>query len=291
MVDPVTFAPAGDPAGQEWIRRLPALLRTMCRCWGLALEDDTVAHGYSAVVLRVTREGERFALKLTWPADGIVEEAQALAAWDGRGTVRMIESDIRHGSMLLERLDASRTLLSLAPLDAAPVAGGLMRRLAIPAPPGFRDLRDLAGTTRRSLETSQERAESPVPAGWVREAITLARHFEHHAGNDLLIHSDLHYDNILAGGHEPWLAIDPRAVAGEPECAVPVLMWTRADQVEDDAGLRRLLALLVESGSLDAEKARSWVIVRCVDYWLWGLEHGLTRDPECCRRVLQALTM
>ena len=33
---------------------------------------------------------------------------------------------------------------------------------------------------------------------------------------DRLLHWDLHYDNILAGDREPWLAIDPEPLAGDP---------------------------------------------------------------------------
>jgi streptomycin 6-kinase len=109
-----------------------------------------------------------------------------------------------------------------------------------------------------------------------------------HAGTNLLIHADLHYDNILAGQRELWLAIDPRPVAGEPEQAVPELLWTRHD-VESQEGIQRMLRALVESAGLNGERARSWVIVRCVDYWLWGLDHGLTEDPKRCRLILQSL--
>jgi hypothetical protein len=30
-------------------------------------------------------------------------------------------------------------------------------------------------------------------------------------------------------------------------------------------------------------------IVRCVDYWLWALENGLTEDPGRCRRIIEIL--
>ena len=50
-----------------------------------------------------------------------------------------------------------------------------------------------------------------------------------------------------------------------------------------------MLAALVDSAGLDTDRTRLWVIVRCVDYWLWGLEHGLTQDPKRCQRILQAL--
>lgn len=85
------------------------------------------------------------------------------------------------------------------------------------------------------------------------------------------------------------MAIDPKAVAGDPEHAVAELLWTRLHEVDGTAGLQRLLAILVESAELDAASARGWTIVRCVDYWLWGLEHGLTEDPARCRRILEVL--
>jgi streptomycin 6-kinase len=32
-----------------------------------------------------------------------------------------------------------------------------------------------------------------------------------------------------------------------------------------------------------------WVFVRTIDYWLWGLENGLTSDPLRCQRIAEAL--
>jgi streptomycin 6-kinase len=61
------------------------------------------------------------------------------------------------------------------------------------------------------------------------------------------------------------------------------------DELEDAAAIRRLLAVLADSGELDGEKARGWAIVRCVDYWLWELANGLTEDPKRWRRILAAL--
>ncbi len=94
---------------------------------------------------------------------------------------------------------------------------------------------------------------------------------------------------MRAGERESWLAIDPKPVAGDPEHAVPELLWTRVDDVDGAKGIRLLLAVLVDSGALDAGLARGWAIVRCVDYWLWGADHGLTEDPKRCQRILEAL--
>lgn len=44
-----------------------------------------------------------------------------------------------------------------------------------------------------------------------------------------------------------------------------------------------------EAAELDPALARSWTLVRCVDYWLWGLSVGLTNDPACCDTIINWL--
>ena len=285
----IEFAASGDVEGRAWIADLPTLIRTMCQRWGLAVENEVAHNGYHGIVLPVRRGEEPYVLKLTWPANRAVDEARALAIWDGHGAVRMFEADLDHGAMLLERLNARQTLRDLNLTEAVAVAGRLLRRLAVPAPRGFRQLTDLVNDLAPTLDERQESLGHPVPDTWLEAARDLSQQLEDCTDNRLLIHADLHYGNILAGERESWLAIDPKPVAGDPEHAVPELLWTRVDEVEGAVGVRRLFAALIESGALDAEKARSWAIVRCVDYWLWGIEHGLTGDPKRCQRIIQAL--
>nr|WP_268248763.1 aminoglycoside phosphotransferase family protein [Actinoplanes ianthinogenes] len=130
----------------------------------------------------------------------------------------------------------------------------------------------------------QERCGGPLVSQALRYAVELPGR-----GEQVLVHADLHYGNILAGRRRPWLAIDPRPVRGAPEHAVPELMWSRADDLSSGAEIRRLLSTMVDAGGLDGSLARAWVITRCVDYWLWGVERGLTVDPVRCSRVLAAL--
>jgi streptomycin 6-kinase len=291
MVDPVRFAAAGDPQGREWILGLPALVRSLCRLWELEIDVGTLRHGYNGIVIPVRRRSDQLALKIAWPANSVADEAHALKIWDGRGLVRLVEADLGQGALLLERLDAHRPLKELAPLHAAAVAGALLRRIAIPAPPGFRDVRTLLHGITESLQLWRDLSDPPIPVPtcWLDEAIRLSTYLEDHACTDLLIHADLHYDNILAGEREPWLAIDPRAIAGEPEQAISELVWTRIAPDEDGGNIVRIFQTLVEAAALDCERARTWVIVRSADYLLWGVQHGLTIDPGRCRRILETL--
>lgn len=127
-----------------------------------------------------------------------------------------------------------------------------------------------------------------MPQRWVDQASELLPALQSSDGRTL-VHTDLHYGNILGAEREPWLAIDPRPVAGDPERSVPELMWWRLDLDARPDEIRTLLDTLVSAGSLDPDKARAWTIVRAVSYWLWGLQAGLTIDPVRCERLLEAL--
>ncbi len=292
IVVPVAFAAVrsadGGDVGRQWVAALPALVERLCQQWGLEVEDPAPMHGYFGLVVPVKRRGERCALKISWQEDVTADEAIALATWDGRGAARLLAANPEAGALLLERLDWRRSLRHLELLEAAAVAGGLVRRLAVAAPPGIRTLHDVADDLAASLPSRQEKLGRPVSKRWLDAACDLARELGPHV-SDRLVHGDLHYGNVLAGQREPWLAVDPKAVAGDPEFSVPELLWTRIDEVSDASGVRRLLAVLVESGALRADIACGWAILRCVDYWLWGLANGLTNDPVRCQRVLEAI--
>jgi streptomycin 6-kinase len=105
----------------------------------------------------------------------------------------------------------------------------------------------------------------------------------------LLVNYDLHYADVLASEREPWLAVDPKVVVGDPEFGVAQLLWRRLEDIEAQGGLERHFRLLTEAAALDHQRARAWTLVRCVDYWLWGLSVGLTEDPARCEIIVNWL--
>lgn len=49
------------------------------------------------------------------------------------------------------------------------------------------------------------------------------------------------------------------------------------------------LGVIADAAGLDHDHARQTALYRTVDYWLWGLGHGLTEDPDRCTRLAGAL--
>jgi streptomycin 6-kinase len=270
-------------AGRKWLAALPRLVERLCAQWGLVV-DGPVMHGYLGLVVPVQRGDEACVLKVSWVDEATQEEAAALAAWDGRGAVRLLEVQPSLGAMLLERLDFTWSLGRVGIEQAIPIAGRLLRRLAIPAPAGLRPLPAVATELAETLPARWEAVGRPLPRRLLDQACDLARQLGPAAGR-LLVNYDLHYEDVLAGQREPWLAVDPKVVVGDLEYGVAQLLWCRLEEIEAQGGLDIYFRVLTEAAGLDPELTRGWTLVRCVDYWLWGLSVGLTEDPARCERI------
>jgi len=285
------FGPFRSADGKAWIAALPSLVDDLARRWGLATAGGEFWHGYNSVVLPVSQGGRPLALKLTWPPEQALGEVAALATWQARGAVKLVAVDTPHGALLLERLNPARSLSALHVTEAAAIAGALIRTLAIEAPAEtFPALQDTADELATTIPARQRSLHDLVPADWVTRATSLAASLAYDPQR-LLVHTDLHYGNILATQRpgQLWAAIDPVAASGAPERSVAELLWTRADELPDSQAITGLLDVIVENGQLDQAKAVAWGFVRTIDYWLWGLENGLTVDPVRCERIAAAL--
>lgn len=279
-----TVAREGE-AGEAWLASLPALIEGLCGHWGLEVAGAPM-HGYVAVVVPVVRDGVQLALKVSWIDQSSEQEALALRAWDGRGAVSLLDANEEEGALLLEWLDPDRSLMQL-PIDrAAAVAGGLLSRLAIAPPRGLRTVGNEMSDFRDALDAGWDRFGRPFSRGLRDAVLEVSRH---ESTSPRVVNQDLHYENVLAGTREPWLVIDPKALAGDPEFGVAPLLWTRFEELENQVGLERRLGIIAEAARLDLELARRWSLVRVVDYWIWALDEGLTEDPLRCRTLARWL--
>ena len=136
----------GGASGRAWIATLPRLITDMLHRWGLRL-DGPARHGMGALVLPVVcADGDTAALKLQPLNEENAGEPIGLRIWDGDGAVRLLDHDPDTGTMLLERLDATRPLSAMGEDTAAVqiLAELLARLVAVPAPSGLRTLSDIS---------------------------------------------------------------------------------------------------------------------------------------------------
>ncbi|GGU59562.1 aminoglycoside phosphotransferase family protein [Streptomyces lavendofoliae] len=276
----------GDARERAWRARLPALVGELLARWGLE-RDGADASGEASLVVPVRRaDGTPAALKLQRPREETTAALIGLRAWNGDGIVRLLDHDPRSSAMLLERLDGSRTLASVEDDDAAmrTLAGLLARLHSVPAPGGLRGLggiaRDMLATAPAALVALPDPDDRRRLRGWASAVAELVGE-----PGDRMLHWDLHYGNVLAGGREPWLAIDPEPLVGDPGFDLwPALDsgWERIATAGDVAGaVRRRFDLLTEALGLDRERAAGWTLGRLLQNTLWDIEDGRTAiDPS-----------
>ncbi len=263
----------------EWIDRLPALTAGLLDEWRLQ-PDGELTHGHCSLVLPVrTGAGESGALKVGFPHPEAEHEALALQRWGGDGAVRLLRADPHRWALLLERLHRE-DLGEVWDVQAAETVAGLYSRLHRPAPPQLRLLSDHATHLADRLEALP--GGVPLPPRLVDQARGLAREFAADPETDgTLVHTDLHYGNVLAADREAWLAIDPKPLSGDPHYEVAPLLWNRYDELAHRVrdGLRDRFFAAVDVAGLDEQRARGWVVVRMLDLALQWLE-----DPSAAGR-------
>jgi streptomycin 6-kinase len=279
---PATFSAyaARSEAFAAFLSGLPGVVDALLEEWQLTLDLPRAAepaHGFGALVVPVRTAGGRpAALKVGFPHQEAEQEHLALRYWDGRGAVRLLRADPRRHGLLLERL-RREDLGDLWDVEACEVVGGLYGLLHVPAPPSVRRLAPYA--VRWAGELRALPRDAPLPRRLVEQAAALADDLaaEPVAGGDRLLHTDLHDANVLAGDRAPWLAIDPKPLAGDPHHEVAPMLWNRWEEllgahrsVRD--GLRLRFHTLVDVAGLDEDRARDWVVVRALVNALWRLQ-------------------
>jgi streptomycin 6-kinase len=269
---------ARGPQWAQWVDALPGLVEMTMRQWAIRADGDAT-NGHCSMVFPVsTADGSAAVVKIGFPDEESEHEHLALRRWGGDGAVRLLSADPRHRVMLLERLDTT-DLSGIPETEACRVVADLYRSLHVPALPSLRSLESFVQRWTADLQALPRSA--PIPRRLVEQAVTLGRDLcAHRAEADRVIHTDLHYGNVLCGRGR-WLAIDPKPVNGDPHYELAPMLWNRWDEIAGDvrAGVRRRLWTLVDAAGLDEQRARAWVVVRMVHNAMWAVADGPLADP------------
>jgi streptomycin 6-kinase len=222
----------------------------------------------------VTADGDEVVLKVQTPHRESEHEAAALELWDGDGAVRLLAHDPERHALLLERCVPATPLATVGQEAALEVLVSLLPRLWKPAAAPFRSLAEEAAWWLVQLPRTWEEAGRQFEQRLLDASLEALGELAPTQGEQVLLHQDLHGDNVLAAEREPWLVIDPKPLVGEREFAVaPIVRSVELGHSRRDV-LYRLDRLTSELG-LDRERARGWTIGQTIA-WSVGSEYHET---------------
>lgn len=272
----------GDP-GRRWLAGLPELAGRLLHDWDLRLAEPLpLSRNWVSRVRRA--DGTTAVLKLGVPETGhLADEATALECFAGRGAVAVLARDDARGALLLEDARPGTQARSLVPRrdeEATAALIGIIKRLHRPALAGVA-LPELS--RRRASFTRHLRrfpGDDPLPRHLVERAGALFGELCASATGRVVLHGDLHHDNVLAAEREPWLAIDPHGVVGDPGYEIGALLYN-PDPVEDDDTVLGLVEArmeqLADGLGMPIERVVAWGFVQAVLSVVWTFEGGGSR--------------
>jgi streptomycin 6-kinase len=291
-------AGGGDRADRaRWLRDLPDVVATLAERWELRIgEQFPLSWNY---VVGATREsGDACVLKIGPPVgdDGedTVREGRALRI-AGPSAATLLDEDVEAGALLLERATGG-SLAAMCERDddrATEILASAMVAFWVPAGPdsglpslavledtfeefdrgrhgasyrgkditatlaeidsGLRDLRAAAGTARRVLQELLANRAAPV-----------------------VVHGDLHHDNVLEDETKGWMVIDPKGFAGDAGYDTSAMLYNPFEytsRIPDVEPLvRRRLDLMTGIVGIDGDLLVAWGYVKAVLSLLWSLE-------------------
>jgi streptomycin 6-kinase len=285
--------------GLAWIDQLPAIVANCEQRWRLRFAPPFTyqSNAYHYIAPALQSDGTAVVVKVHAPTNEFTQEAEALRLFDGHGMVHLLDYDINDKVLLIERLEPGTPLSELEDdEEATSHAATVMRQLWTPAPSGhpFPSVIDWGrGFTR--LRHYYKGGNGPFPAVILQEAESLFAELSASMTESVLLHGDLHHENILAAERAPWLGIDPKGVIGEPAYETGALLRNRLPNLLDAPQAVRILTRridqLSEQLNLDRTQVRNWAMAQAVLSVWWTIEDGgsISQDEFTCAEILASI--
>lgn len=271
--------------GRAWLRDLPSRVAACLDKWRLTLEAP-YERSYVSLVLRVERsDGSPGVLKIQYPHRESDHEQDALRLWQGHDAVQLFDYDDEHHALLLERCEPGEHLSTVSAEEALEVLARLLPRLWVAAGAPFTSLSDEAAAWSESLPAQWEGSGRPFEIALLDDTLDALELLRRSQGEQVLLHQDLHADNVLRATREPWLVIDPKPLVGEREFSLAPII--RSSELGHSRALVvRRLDDLAAWLHLDRERARLWALAQALA-WSFGGAHG-KRHVETARWLWRA---
>lgn len=266
--------------GSKWLGNLPLLVEGLEKKYGLTnlKPFENLTFNY---VLSGFQGAQPVVLKLGLDHDALKREALTLKAFAGFGAVTMLlEND---GVLLLERAVSGVSLKSCFPErdnDAIQIIGECLKTLhqaPIPEDYNLPHIKDWLRVLDNDLD---------IPTDTLHKARRLRDELIASSAKPVLLHGDLHHDNLLRNGNG-WAVIDPKGVVGEPAYELAAFIRNPVpDLLEHHNALNIIDNRITQFANifqLSRQRITDWCYVQAVLAWAWTLDDN--GDETCFKKL------
>ncbi|MBS0236688.1 MAG: phosphotransferase [Proteobacteria bacterium] len=263
--------------GEEWLGKLPQLTIEIAAKYGLSQLTPVSNLSYN-YVLKGLQDQREIVLKIGLDPEALAREAAALRAFAGHGTVSVVASE--PGIVLLAQAMPGESLTSYFPGkddEAIKIVSVLMKRLH-QAP-------ITTSTVFNSIEqwlSALDQECKEIAAPYLAKARSLRDKLLATSSGPVLLHGDLHHDNILSNGQD-WLVIDPKGVVGDPVYEVAAFIRNPMPKLLEHPRavsiIRHRINQFAANTGYSRQRIQDWCYVQAVLSWIWDLEENVVGKP------------
>lgn len=255
--------------GRQWLTDLPELIAHLESAYGLSHLKilKNLTYNY---VLSGFQDLKPVILKLSLDSHSLKQEALALKAFSGFGTVNVLVEN--SGMLILERAVSGISLKSYFPEkdnEAVQITCESIKQLHKAKKLGdhhFPHIKDWLMALNITLD---------IPKDFVDKARRLRDELIATSTESILLHGDLHHDNILQNGND-WVVIDPKGVMGEQAYEIAAFIRNPIPELlaHNDVSsiINNRINQFAKILTLSRQRIIDWCYVQAVLAWAWTLE-------------------
>jgi streptomycin 6-kinase len=272
------IAIAGE-AGRHWLAGLPEQIRLYEERWHLQCSAP-FALSYNYVAPAKTTTGEDVVLKISFPNNHeFLSEIKALQLYGGQGSIQVLQHDIDNKVVILERALPGTRIGAVKPdKRQISIVSEVLRKIHTPISPkdkaSFPSLSDWGKAFQRYRQDFSVQS-GPIPKRMFEEAEEIFAQYTFDNQQSVLLHGDLHNDNILLSDRG-WLVIDPKGVIGDRAFDVGTYLRNPYADLAEGSNYKeivksRMLQFSEELG-LESKQVQRWTFANAIISLLWSLE-------------------
>ncbi len=261
-------------AGKQWLEKLPSLIEFCESQYNLILTKPIPRLSYNYIVEAIREDGTAVIAKFLCPDPQAEYEIYALRLMACDAVVKLYEYDSQHRIAILEKLTPGEVLTDCDDDEAAAIVAELIAKLSKP----YSQETTPFPTTRALFKRLEQPVQLPkdFPQALIDQAKQIADELHQSLGKPVLLHGDLHHENILSCGNNQWCAIDPKGMIGEREYEVgaflrnPIVKTNQPDITVEQQQKR--IALFSEMLNFDKQRLAAWGFAQAVLAAVWCLD-------------------
>lgn len=114
-----------------------------------------------------------------------------------------------------------------------------------------------------------------IPPTYLQKAHNLKNHLLSTSSKEVLLHGDLHHDNILSHKNS-WIAIDPKGIIGDPAYEIAAFIRNPIPDLlmmsDPKDIIEKRIHLFADLLKISSQRIIQWNFVQSALAWAWSLE-------------------